>query len=69
MRKAADVIVAATSRTANCHSDAIICAEDPASERECGRARRDSFSCGLQKFTPLDCHIGPPRVKAFLHAE
>jgi hypothetical protein len=58
MRKAADVIVAATSHTANCHSDAIICAENLASERERGRANGYCFSGRLQKFTPLDCHIG-----------
>src|SRR5712664_3162004 len=56
MRKAADVIVAATSHTANCHSDAIICAEDLASERECGRADSYCFSGRLEKFAPLDCH-------------
>src|SRR5438309_5974409 len=56
MRKAADVIVAATSHAANRHSDAIICAEDLASERERSRANGYCFSGRLEKFTPLDCH-------------
>src|SRR4030088_2000578 len=55
-RKPVDVIVAATAHSANCHSDAIIGAEDLASQRKRSRAYGYCFSCRLKEFTPLDRH-------------
>src|SRR5271163_492258 len=51
-----DVIVAAAADTADGHADAIVCAENFASEREGSCAYRDGFAGGLQKVTPLDFH-------------
>src|SRR5216683_568276 len=56
MRKAVDVIVAATSHSANCHPHTIICAEDLATQRKRSCARSYCFSSRLKKFSPLDCH-------------
>src|SRR3977135_2989017 len=42
-RKPVDVIVAATAHSANCHSDAIIGAKDPASQRK--RSSAHGYSC------------------------
>src|ERR1700730_12674296 len=52
-RKPADVIVAATSNSANCHPDTVICAEYLGSQRKCSCAHRYCFSRRLKKITTL----------------
>jgi hypothetical protein len=51
------VIVSAASHSANCHPDTIIRAEDLAAQRKRSRPHSYCFSCGFEKFTPLDGHI------------
>src|ERR1700732_990426 len=49
--KAAYVIVAATSYSANCYADAVICAQDLATQRKRCCAHSYCFSGRLKKFT------------------
>src|ERR1700682_1205456 len=54
--KPVEVIVAATSHSANRHAHTIICAEYLPTQRKRGRARSDCLSRCLDKVTPIDRH-------------
>jgi hypothetical protein len=51
-----DVIVAAPAQAANRHTNAIVCAENPAAPSQGGCARCDYLSSRFQEFTPFNCH-------------